>query len=112
MTVMTYRTQDGLADYGFSIEFQSDMGWRAYIIFQLPQGHDDSLPLPYQAIDHDGRYYVNWSAKIDSLGDAKTIATLWAELIQRHHPTEEQRRHNNQAPKKLTCLEQPKTDAA
>jgi hypothetical protein len=31
-----YWTQDGLADYGFSIEFQADVGWRAYIIFDLP----------------------------------------------------------------------------
>jgi hypothetical protein len=35
MAVMNYRTQDGLADYAFSIEFQSDVGWRTYIIFQL-----------------------------------------------------------------------------
>jgi hypothetical protein len=82
MAVMDYRTRDGLADFGFSIEFQSDVGWRAYIIFQLShQGYGDSLPLPYQSIDHNGRRYVNWSAKIDSLGDAKTVAALWAELI-------------------------------
>ncbi len=36
MVVRDYRTQDGLADYGFSIEFQSDVGWRVYIIFDLP----------------------------------------------------------------------------
>jgi hypothetical protein len=81
MAVMDYRTQDGLTDYGFSIEFQSDVGWQVYIIFQ---GHHDSLSLLHQAIDHNGRCYVNWPAKIDSLGDAKTVAGLWVELIQRY----------------------------
>jgi len=36
MVVMDYRTQDRLTDYGFSIEFQSDIGWRAYIISNFP----------------------------------------------------------------------------
>lgn len=113
MAVMEYRTQDGLADYGFSIEFQSDVGWRSYIIFQLSQqGHDDSLSLPYQSIDHNGRRYVDWSAKIDSLGDAKTVAALWAELIQRHQCAEEQIRDNNETPKAPRRLEQLRTDAA
>jgi hypothetical protein len=47
MAVMDYRTRDELADYGFSIEFQLDIGWRVYIIFQLfHYGHDNSLQLP------------------------------------------------------------------
>jgi hypothetical protein len=113
MAVMDYRTRDGLADYGFSIEFQSDVGWRAYIIFQLsPPGQDDSLQLPYQSVDHNGRRYVNWSAKIDSLGDAKTVAALWAELIQCYHRTEEPRRDNNEAPKGPRRLERLRTNAA
>jgi len=114
MAVMNYRTQDGLADYGFSIEFQSNVGWRTYIIFQLShQGHDDSLPLPYQSIDHQGRRYVNWSAKIDSLGDAKTVAVFWAELIQRYQHTEKQRRDSNETPtRRLWSLEQLEKDAA
>jgi hypothetical protein len=84
MAVMDYRTKDGLADFGFSIEFQSDIGWRVYIIFDpFCQGHDHSVDLPYQSIDRDGRCYVNWSSKLDSLGDAKTVAGVWAELAQR-----------------------------
>ncbi len=91
MAVMDYRTQDGLADYGFSIEFQSDEGWRVYIIFQpFHQGHDDSSDLPYQSFDHNGRRYVNWSSKLDNLGDARTVAALWAELIHRYQRTQEQ----------------------
>jgi len=92
MVVMDYRTRDGLADYGFSIEFHSDAGWRVYIIFApSPQGHHDGLDLPYQSIDCDGRRYVDWSSKLDSLGEAKTVAALWAELAQRQQRTQEQR---------------------
>ncbi|MGH3815851.1 MAG: hypothetical protein ACRDUV_25940 [Pseudonocardiaceae bacterium] len=92
MTVMDYRTQDGLADYGFAIEFQSDGGWRVYIIFlPLHRGHDDSLQLPYQAIDRNGRRYVNWSSKLDNLGEARTVAALWAELIHRYQHSQERR---------------------
>jgi len=114
MAVMDYRTQDGLADYGFSIEFQSDIGWRAYIIFQLShQGHDDSLPLPYQSIDHNGRCYVNWPARVANLGEAKTVAALWAELIQRYQCTEKQRRDSDETPKRrFWSLEQLEEDAA
>lgn len=83
MAVMDYRTQDGLADYGFSIEFESDVGWRVYNVFQPLQEHNDNMKLPYQAIDSKGRCYVDWSPRIDSLGEAKTVAALWAELIQR-----------------------------
>jgi hypothetical protein len=93
MAVMDYRTQDGLADYGFSIEFYSDAGWRVYPIFQpFHQGYDDSLRSTYQSMDHNGRCYVNWSSKIDSLGDAKTVAALWAELIHRYQRTQKQKR--------------------
>jgi hypothetical protein len=92
MAVMDYRTQDGLADFGFSIEFQSDIGWRVYTIFQpFHHDHDDNLQLPQQSIDRNGRRYVNWSSKLDSLGDAKTVAALWAELIHRYQRTQEQR---------------------
>lgn len=91
MAVMDYRTQDGLTDYGFSIKFQSDRGWRIYIVFQLfPPGHDDSLRLPYQSIDGNGRRYVDWPEKLDSLGDAKVVAAVWAELTQRYLRSQEQ----------------------
>jgi hypothetical protein len=91
MAVMDYRTQDGLAEYGFSIEFQPGLGWRVYIIFEpFRQGHNDGLGLPYQSIDRDGRRYVDWSSKLDGLGEAKTVATLWAELATRYQRTEEQ----------------------
>jgi hypothetical protein len=90
MAVVDYRTRDGLADYGFSIEFQSDKGWRVYIILQpFDHDHDDNLHLPYQSIDHNGRRYVDWPGKLDNLGDAKTVAGLWAELIQSYRRAQE-----------------------
>ncbi|MGH3782232.1 MAG: hypothetical protein ACRDRO_16855 [Pseudonocardiaceae bacterium] len=91
MTVMDYRTRDGLADYGFSIGFEPSRGWRVYIIFQpFHLGHGDDLPLPYQSIDGNGRRYVDWSEKLDTLGDARTVAALWAEVAQRYQRTQEQ----------------------
>ena len=93
MTVLDYRTRDGLADYGFSIEFYPNVGWRVYIVFQPFYGdRDDSRQWPYQSTDVKGRSYVNWSPKLDSLGDAKTVAALWAELVHRHQCIPAQRK--------------------
>ncbi|HKR50318.1 MAG TPA: hypothetical protein VJT72_12195 [Pseudonocardiaceae bacterium] len=90
MAVMDYRTQDGLADYGFSIEFRPDLGWRVYIVFEpFQQGHSDSLKPLYQSIDGDGRRYVDWSSKLDNLGDAKKVAELWAEMAQGYRRAQE-----------------------
>jgi hypothetical protein len=85
---MDYRTQDGLADYGFAIECQMHGGWRVYIVFTpFHADHDDNSQWPHQAIDSNGRRYVNWPSKIDNLGEAKTVAALWAELIHRYQRT-------------------------
>lgn len=85
MTVMDYRTRDGLADYGFAIDFQPDIGWRVYIVFQpVQQSTDSGPPVPYQSVDPTGRRYVDWSEKLDNLGDAKKVAALWAELVQNY----------------------------
>lgn len=88
MAVMDYRTQDGLANYGFSIEYDTKSDWRVYIVFQpFSQADDDDLRLPHQAVDCNGRRYVDWPSKLDSLGDAKTVAALWAEFIQSYWHT-------------------------
>jgi hypothetical protein len=34
---------------------------------------------------------VDWSSKLDSLGDARNVAALWAELAHRYQRTQEQR---------------------
>jgi hypothetical protein len=88
---MDYRTQDGLDDYGFSIEFESTRGWRVYNVFSpFQEGHGGSLQLPHQSIDVNGRRYVNWPDRLNNLGDAKTVAALWAELVQRYRRIQEQ----------------------
>jgi hypothetical protein len=93
MAVMDYRTQDGLADYGFSIEFHADVGWRVYIVFQsLYESCDDKMDSPYQATDRKGLRYVDWRSKLVSLGDARTVAGLWAELDHRYHTSKKGRR--------------------
>jgi hypothetical protein len=113
MTVMTYRTQDGLADYGFSIEFQPWTGWRLYIIFRpFHQDRDDSAKLPHQSIDDNGRRYVNWSAKLDSLGEARTVAELWAEMIQRYERAEIEKQSDAAAVTQQSTLRGVRTDAA
>lgn len=91
MAVMDYQTQDGLAEYGFSIDYEPDRGWRVYIIFRPFHQYDrKNLKVPYQSTDDKGRHYVNWSEKIDSLGDARVVAALWAEGVQRYQHTQEQ----------------------
>lgn len=91
MAVMHYQTQDGLAHYGFSIEYQLDIGWRVYIIFDPScTGKDNILQLPYQSIGRDGRRYVDWLSPLDSLGDAKIVAELWAELAYRYQRAQEE----------------------
>lgn len=85
MAVMQYQTRDGLADYGFSIEFYPVVGWRIYVIFDPFPKYEDGMDLPYQSVDDDGRRYVDWVPKLENLSDAKTVASLWAELTQRYH---------------------------
>lgn len=98
MVVMDYRTRDGLFDYGFSIEFQHNVGWRVYIIFQ-PSRHDqgEDVQFPYRAVDHDGRRYIDWAGKLDNLGEARTIAALWAEIAQGYQRTQGADRSGNEA---------------
>jgi hypothetical protein len=92
MVAMDYRTRDGLADYGFSIEPQPDDGWRVYIIFRpFRQAMDDTSKLPYQSIDDIGRHYVDWPARLNSLGEAKTVAGLWVELVEPYRRIQEQK---------------------
>ncbi len=85
--VMSYTTEDGV--YGFSIECEEygfDADWRVYIIFSpFHQGDDSGVTSPRQAVDQHGNRYVDWRRKITSLGDARTVAALWAESDQRFH---------------------------
>jgi hypothetical protein len=130
MAVMDYQTQNGLADYGFSIEFQPGKGWRVYIVFDpFSKGQDDSPQFPYQSLDSDGRRYVDWPSTLENLGDARTVAGLWAEmtqryqrarevheryaeLIQRYLRAQERRRDDDEAAKDPNASSAPSSDAA
>jgi hypothetical protein len=111
MAVMDYWTQDGLSNYGFSIEFQPDRGWRVYIGFRpLYQGDNGNPKLPHQAMDDRGRYYVDWPTRVDSLGDAKTVAALWAENVE--HYTRQRVQSNNDKAEGLTSISRQRPRAA
>lgn len=113
MAVMDYPTQDGLANYSFSIEFQTAVGWRIYIVFRpLGQSQGDNSQWPHQATDHDGRSYVDWPAKLDTLGDAKTVAARWAEISELHQHGLEVMRIVNAAAKKPRAMRRRRPDAA
>jgi hypothetical protein len=112
MTVMDYRTRDGLAEYGFAIDFQPDVGWRVYVVFHpFFQGDDDSLTLPYQSIDSAGRRYVDWSEKLDNLGDAKRVAALWAELVQKYQHDQESKARDVGLIERYRCTQERRRDA-
>ena len=114
MVVMAYKTQDKIAEYGFSIEFLPDAGWRIYIVFRpclRCEAHRQSH-LPYQSIDHNGRRYVDWSAKIESLGEARLVAELWAELTRDCQHIEAHTPNNDAAAEETGAVQQPRTDAA
>jgi len=112
MAVMDYQTRDGLDNYSFAIEFLPDIGWRVYVVFQPFRLHDDGTALPHQSIDRNGRRYVDWPVRIDYLGDARTVAAAWAELIQRDRRAEVRAKNPNRAATRLKRRDQPTTDAA
>jgi hypothetical protein len=99
--LMEHRTQDGLVDYGFSIEYQPSGGWRVYIIFQSLGETDEDRSWPYQAIDSNGRRYVDWSGKLENLEDAKKLAGIWAELVHRYQGAQRQTRATTPGPDRL-----------
>ena len=108
---------------------QAEAGECALSLTRSTRAGGDIPQLPYQSFDEDGRRYVTWRSKLDNLGDAKTVAELWAELvhgyqrdqeehglyvelIKRYKQMQEERRGNNQAGKRVNSADQSSTDAA
>ncbi len=82
-----YRTKDGRADYGFSLEQQSDGSFRAYITSMPSYGsRNTSLHTTHRLTD-TGRFYVCWNQKIYSSTELKQVVALWADLTQRYIKT-------------------------
>jgi hypothetical protein len=79
-----YRTKDGRADYGFSIERQSDGSYRPYILSQPSYQGRDSGAHPTHRLSDGGRYYVCWTKKLWSDAEARKVAALWADATQEY----------------------------
>ncbi len=79
-----YRTQDGAKDYAFSFEQQSNGIWRAYIDSQPSyQGRATDAHSTHRLSDGN-RKYVCWTTALNSLAEAKQVASLWADTTQRY----------------------------
>jgi hypothetical protein len=84
MSVVWYRTKDGLQDYKFSFEEQSDGSWHAYILRQPEYGSRDSSQHATHRLRDGDRYYVCWTRELWSEEDARQVAALWADKTQRY----------------------------
>lgn len=84
MRTAYYRTKDGLADYLFSFEQESDGTWRAYILDQPDyRGRPDDCHSTHRLTD-GGRHYVCWTRPLHSEREAREVAALWADKTQRY----------------------------
>ena len=80
-----YRTQDGRADYGFSVERQRDGTWRPYITSQPGYGSRAAdAHSTHRLTDGAGRSYVCWTHQLQSEPEAKTVAARWADATQQY----------------------------
>ncbi|MDF7809435.1 hypothetical protein P4E94_18480 [Pontiellaceae bacterium B12219] len=77
-----YRTRDGLYDYQFSFEQQSDRSWLAFILYQPSYNGRSTDNHSTHRLSRGGRYYVCWNRKLNSIAQAKQVAALWAEATQ------------------------------
>lgn len=80
-----YRTRDGAADYGFSIEGEDDN--RRIFILDMPsyKGRNESQHSTHRLGDE--RKYICWKGDIPSLEDALAIAARWADCTQAYITT-------------------------
>jgi hypothetical protein len=79
-----YRTRDGRADYGFSIEQQPDGTWRTYIVSQPGYGNRASDAHSTHRLTDGDRKYVCWDSPLRTLAQAKQVAGLWADATQEY----------------------------
>ena len=77
-----YRTSDGLADYQFSFEEQSNGTWKAYIEAQPSyQGRASDSHSTHRLADGN-RKHICWDRPLKSLEEAKGVAAAWADKTQ------------------------------
>jgi len=82
-----YRTLDGLQDYTFSFERQSDGNWRVYITTQPGYNGRSSDAHTTHRLSSGDRKYICWSDPITGLEMAKQIAASWADATQAYIKT-------------------------
>jgi hypothetical protein len=79
-----YRTRDGLADYRFSIERQSNGTYRSYIIDQPYYVTTSNAAATHRIADANGRLFICWSEPLRSTADARRVSAAWADSMQQH----------------------------
>ncbi len=82
--VIYYRTKDGRADYGFSIERQPDGSYRAYIVSHPSYGRRDTSLHVTHRLQDGSRYYVCWTNRLETEQQARQVAALWADATQEY----------------------------
>ena len=84
MVTDRYRTRDGLADYGFSLERQSDGAWRAYIESAPSYGLRSGDQNLTHRLRDGSRWYVCWTGRFETETQARAVASRWADRTQRY----------------------------
>ena len=85
MTFKTnYRTKDGNANYGFSIERLSNGNYRVYIDGQPSYGSRNTGFESTHRLSDGGRHYVCWTGALKTLSEAKHVAARWADNTQQY----------------------------
>lgn len=82
-----YRTKDGQADYGFSLEEQNDGSLRAYVDSMPNYGsRSTSLHTTHRLTD-GGRHYICWNRNLYDEEDLKKVVAVWSDATQTYIKT-------------------------
>lgn len=82
-----YRTKDGRADYGFTLEEQNDGSLRAYVDSMPSYGsRSTSLHTTHRLTD-GGRHYICWDRKIYNEESLKAVVASWSDKTQEYIKT-------------------------
>ena len=79
-----YRTKDGRADYGFSVERQANGAYRSYITNQPGYGGRAEDCHSTHRLTDGSRKYVCWTHELRSEAEAKQVAAMWADATQEY----------------------------
>ena len=77
-----YRSSDNTLTFDFVFwHLSQDEGWRIYIINQIDYGtHSHGSHSAHWLHDYRDTYpYICWAGKIETLQQAKAVASLWAD---------------------------------